>query len=216
MQSRQYKALLDDIGLKQHSGHVGIGFDQDRSSTNMLNNWERVLEDAAICGQEYVVLGWIDEKYRKTLDDYKRVIDIMNNCALKAKQYNIQFCFHNHDFEFKPVEGVIPYDLMLKGTDKELVKFELDHYWTTKAKVKSSKLIKSNPGRFPLFHLKDMKKKVTEFVEVGDGRINYAKILGLSDIAKTKYFYVEQDNTYHLSPLESIERSYNNLKMLKY
>lgn len=214
--AKQYKALLDDIGLKQHSGHIATGFGEAADSTNMSNNWERVLEDAALFGQEYIVLGWIGEPYRKTIDDYKKLIDLLNVCAEKAKSYKLQFCYHNHDFEFFTIDGQVPYDLLLNGTDKELVKFELDHYWTTKANVKSNKLIKANPGRFPLFHMKDMKKKNTEFTEVGAGRIKYPKILGMSELAGAKYFFVEQDNTYNLKPLDSIELSYKNLRSMKY
>jgi sugar phosphate isomerase/epimerase len=214
--AKQYKALIDDIGLKQHSGHVATGYGEPSDSTNMVNNWERVLEDAALMGQEYVVLGWIGDAYRKTIDDYKRLIDLMNVCAAKAKEYKLQFCFHNHDVEFIKIDGQVPYELMLKDTDKDLVKFELDHYWTERANVKSDKLIKANPGRFPLFHIKDMKKKNTEFTEVGEGRIKYPKILALSEIGGTNYFYVEQDNTYNIKPLESIERSYLNLRAMKY
>jgi sugar phosphate isomerase/epimerase len=214
--AKQYKELLSDIGLKQHSGHTSIGVGEPADSTNMLNNWDRVCEDAAMLDQKYIVLGWIGADDRKTMDDYKRHAELFNKCGEKAKEYKLQFCFHNHDFEFMPIQGQIPYDYLLANTDKELVKFELDHYWTTKAKVDSIKMIAKHPGRFPLFHIKDMAKKDTKFAEVGSGRIKYPKIFAHAEKAGMEYCFVEQDTTYGLTPLESIKKSLTYLRGMKY
>jgi sugar phosphate isomerase/epimerase len=212
---KQYKALLDDLGLNQHSGHVTLGLGQYQGNYNMLNNWDQVCEDAASIGQRYVVLGWIDADHRKTMDDYKKLAEIFNKAGETANRYQLQFAFHNHDFEFVPVEGQIPYDYLLANTNTDLVKYELDHYWTTKAKVDSMKLMKKHVGRFPLFHLKDMNKKTTDFAEVGTGRINYKKILAQGNKIGMQYFYVEQDSNHNTSPLKSVDISYRNLTKLK-
>lgn len=211
-----FKMILRDKGLKMHSGHVSTGFGQPKDSYNMMNNWEALCEDAAYMEQKYVVCGWFFPDERKTIDDYKRLAQLFNQCGAKAKEYGLQLCHHNHDFEFFPINGVVPYDILLNETDKSNVKFELDHYWTRKANVDSKKLVGKNPGRFPLFHIKDMDATPEKaFTEVGTGVIKWKDVFKLSEKAKLEYFYIEQDRTTKYTPLESIKVSFDNLTKMK-
>lgn len=211
-----FKMILRDMGLKMHSGHTSTGFGMGTDSYNMTNNWEAVCEDAAYMEQKYIVCGWFAPDERKTLDDYKRFAQLFNKCGEKAKDYGLQFCHHNHDFEFFPINGIVPYDLLLNETDKNLVKFELDHYWTRKANVESKKIIGKNPGRFPLFHIKDMDATPEKaFTEVGTGVINWKSVFKLAPKAGMEFYYIEQDSTTKMKPLESIKVSFDNLKKMK-
>jgi sugar phosphate isomerase/epimerase len=211
-----FKMILRDMGLKMYSGHTMTGFGMGKDTYNMMNNWEAVCEDAAYVGQKYIVCGWFFPDERKTIDDYKRLAQLFNQCGEKAKQYGLQFCHHNHDFEFFPINGIIPYDILLNETDKGNVKFELDHYWTRKANVDSKKIVNKNPGRFPLFHIKDMDATPEKaFTEVGTGIIKWKDVFKLSEKAKLEYFYIEQDSTKKYTPLESIKVSFDNLTKMK-
>jgi sugar phosphate isomerase/epimerase len=209
-----YQSLLNDVGLKQHSGHCSIGYGDPSANNTMTNNWEAVCDDAAFMGQKYIVLGWIHADYRKTIDEYKKMAELFNKCGEVAKKYDLQFCFHNHDFEFVKINGQLPYDVLLNETDKNNVKFELDHYWTKFANVDSIKLMKANPGRFPLFHIKDM-DKARKFAEAGSGSINFKKIFKSSKTAGMDLYFVEQDSNYAKSAMESIQQSYSYLSKLK-
>ena len=120
-------------------------------------------------------------------------------------------CYHNHDFEFVMQDGIYPYDILL-GTDKDLVKMEMDIYWVTKAGIDPIDLINKNPGRFPLLHLKDMDNTPEHsFTEVGNGTINFKNILATSAKAGLKYFFVEQDKCPG-SPFDSITKSISYIK----
>jgi sugar phosphate isomerase/epimerase len=207
--------LLDEIGLKIHSGHCSTGFGKPEGYISMSHNWEKLCEDAAFVGQKFIACGYFEPDERKTIDDYKKHAESFNKCGLIARNYGLTFCHHNHDFEFIPIDGKVPYDILLSETDESLVKFELDHYWLEKANVNVSKLIKKNKSRFPLFHIKDMDKtSERSFTEVGSGIIDWKKIFKMKENAGMELFYVEQDTCKTMEPLESIKVSFDYLKKL--
>ncbi|MBK8670032.1 MAG: sugar phosphate isomerase/epimerase [Saprospiraceae bacterium] len=211
-----FKAMLDDVGLKMWSGHTNTGFGYPEGTYSMTNKWEAVCEDAAFMGQKYIGCGYFSTEERKTIEDYKHHAALFNTCGEMAKKYNLTFFHHNHDFEFEPIAGVVPYDVLLNETDKNLVKFELDHYWTKKANVNSLKLMKKHTGRFPLWHIKDMDHTpARSFTEVGTGVIDYKAIFKSKAIDSLAFYFVEQDSNHNTSPLRSIEISFNNLRKLK-
>jgi len=211
-----FKMILNDLGLKMHSGHTATGIGTGKDSYNMSNNWEAVCEDAAFMGQKYIVCGWFSPDERKTIDDYKRIAQLFNKCGEKSKEYGLQFCHHNHDFEFFPIDVIVPYDILLNETDKNFVKFELDHYWTQKANVDSIQLMNKHTGRFPIWHIKDMDNTPSKsFTEVGSGIINYTSIFTSKAKKYMDLYFIEQDSNHKGSPLQSIDISFKNLKKIK-
>ena len=137
------------------------------------------------------------------------------------KENGIQFGYHNHNFEFGTVEGKVPYyDIFMAELDKELVTMELDIFWCTKAGQDPVEIINKYPGRFQLFHMKDMFTNeapfyttvgVTDFAPVGSGVIDFKRILAVKETAGMKYMIVEQDSTKDGKPFDAIATSVNNL-----
>jgi sugar phosphate isomerase/epimerase len=206
----EFRKALDGLGLETKSSHLGL--DILRS-----NNWENALADANLLGQKYVVCPFLAENERKTIDQYKQLCADLNKAGESAKKAGLQLAYHNHDFEFKTLEGQIPFELMLKECDANLVKLELDLYWATKAGKDPIALFKANPGRFHLWHVKDMANTAEqEFAPVGSGVIDFKKIFENSKTAGMEYFFVEQDNHKNNQPIENITSSYNYLKKLRY
>jgi sugar phosphate isomerase/epimerase len=200
-----------------YSGHAMTGNGMPQGMYSMTYKWEQYCEDAAFVGQKYIVCAYFLDSERKTADDYKKIADLFNTCAETAKKYGLQFCHHNHDFEFVPLDGQVPYDILLKRTDKDLVKFEIDHYWTRKAGVDSIQLMKDNPGRFPLFHIKDMDNTPKQaFTEVGTGVIDWKPIFAMSEKAGMDLYFVEQDVCTRMTPMESIALSFRNLNAMSF
>jgi sugar phosphate isomerase/epimerase len=214
--AKEFKALLKSLGLSAPSGHYTTGTSTAMPSAKgtLSNDWNRAVADAAEVGQQYMICAFLFPDERKTLDQYKRHIDLFNKSAEACKKSGIQFGYHNHDFEFVPIDGQVPYDLILKGTDPKLVQMELDLYWTSFAKVDALDLFKKHPGRFPMWHVKDMEKSESRtFAEVGTGSIDFKRIFAAANTAGLKHFFVEQDQTKR-PPLESIEISYKNVQKL--
>lgn len=195
--AKTFKALLKQNGLIMPSAHYRLGEEQVNGSSQkgtILNDWEKAVADAAEVGVKYMVCAYLSQTERGSLDHYKKVAEDFNKAGEVCKKAGIQLCYHNHDFEFIQEDGKYPYETILHNTDKNLVKFEMDMYWITKANQDPFALFNENPGRFPLWHIKDMDKTPErKFTEVGNGTIDFKKIFAQSKKAGLQYFFVEQD-----------------------
>lgn len=169
-------------------------------------------EDAIAAGSKYLVWAYLKAEDRTSMDDYKRHIETWNKFGEVCKETGIQFAYHNHDFEFIEFDGVKPYDVIMQETDPELVKFELDLYWITKSGNDPVAYFQKDPGRFHLWHVKDIDPADDFFAPVGQGKIDFQKIFDARETAGMKYFFVEQDATREgVSPLDTIAQSWNYL-----
>jgi len=202
----EIKAMLDRHGLVAPSVHAG-----DISP----DAWAKSLDAAHVIGHEYIVMPWIPEERRKTLDQWKAMAADFNRAATSAKAAGVQFAYHNHDFEFKTVEGKIPYDVLLAETDPNLVKMEIDLYWITKAGQDPLAYFARIPGRVPMVHVKDGKGAPDwAMTEVGSGAIDWKRIFARSQQAGIKHYFVEHDQP--ADPIASITASCAYLKKLEF
>jgi len=208
--TKEFKTMLKSLGLDPVSGHYGAGVERKDVKGTLSNDWQRAVDDAAELGQKYVNCAYLTDAERKSIDDYKKYVDLFNKSGEVAKKAGLQFGYHNHDFEFKKMDGQLPYDIIAGQTDPELVKLELDLYWIVKAGLDPVDLFKKYPGRFPLWHVKDMDKGDQSFAEVGTGSIDFKKIFDARKIAGMTHFFVEQDMAKR-PPVEAIEISFKNV-----
>ncbi len=210
-----FAKLAKQNGLTLRSGHYRLGEEQQNGADvkgTLLHDWQKAVDDASALGLSYMVCAYLSDNERKGLDHYKQVADDFNKAGEVCKKAGIQFCYHNHAFEFDKQEDKYPYDILLNQTDKNLVKMEMDLYWITKAGQDPMKIFNEHPGRFPLWHVKDMDKTPEKsFAEVGSGTIDFKEIFKHTDKAGMKYFFVEQDKTPG-NPFDSITKSYNYIK----
>jgi sugar phosphate isomerase/epimerase len=180
---------------------------------DLKNNPEKVIAEAEEIGIPYIVIGWFPEKERKTIRQYEELAVLFNKFGKACKARGIQFAYHNHDFEFRPLNGKVPYDVLLDKMEPGLVKMELDLYWIAKAGKDPLTYFKQYPGRFPLCHVKDMGPDSAQSMQdVGKGIIDFPAIFRKRDLAGLKHFIVEHDNP--SDPLASIRNSYQYLKKL--
>lgn len=206
--AQSLRTMLDRLGLTAPSSHLGVGA--------LRGDWNRHLDQAATVGQKYVVVAYMPGDQRRTLDDWKRLAALFNKAGETAKTKGIQFAYHNHDFEFVPIDGKVPYDLLLAETDPQLVALELDLYWITKAGRDPLSYFAKWPGRFPMVHVKDMDATPQRlFTPVGKGTIDFAKIFKRARQAGIKHYFYEQDDT-EGSPFDAARVSYNYLRALTY
>lgn len=203
----EFKKMTDDMGMAIISSHTGV----EVKGVDMSN--ARKLADAhAELELKYVVKPWLVEERRVSADSYKKVADELNKIGEVMKERGLQFGYHNHDFEFETVDGQIPFDILLSNTDKDLVTFEIDLYWIKKGGKNVLDYFKKYPGRFGLFHIKDMDDtEEAYFTEVGSGIIDFSKIFAQKDLAGMKYFFVEIDECRNYSSLESVKISFDYL-----
>ncbi len=203
---KEFKMLLNENDLKAPSGH----YDMDKifvdGSTEDLKSY---IEAANTIGNEYLTVPYLGENLRKSLDDYKKVAAGLNTAAELCKASGLNLAYHNHDFEFIKYDGNTGYQIILTETDPKLVKLELDLYWVHRSGVDPIQLFKDHPGRFPMWHIKDMDKADPKLnTEIGSGTIDFKKIFENRDLAGLKYPFLEQEN-FSLDPYESIKKSFN-------
>ena len=215
MNAAAFSKLLKQNGLIIPSSHYRLGEDKEKGQDvkgTLLHGWDKAVDDAAAAGIKYMVCAWLSEQERGNIDHYKYIAEQLNKAGQRCKKSGIQLCYHNHDFEFDAQGGTLPYDILLNLTDKNLVKMELDLYWVSKAGKDPLALFNQHPGRFPLWHVKDMDNTARHaFTEVGNGVINFKKLFTQADKAGLKYFFVEQDQTPG-DPFDSIAKSVNYIK----
>jgi sugar phosphate isomerase/epimerase len=206
---KDVRAILDRLHLDAPSSHIG-------QPVAVTQNWQKTIDDAKIMGHKYLVIAWIDPKDRTKLDDYKKFADWFNTAGETARKSDVRLAYHNHDFEFAPIDGQLPYDLLLERTDPKLVAMEMDLFWVTKGGKNPLDYFNRFPGRFEMVHVKDMDASPDQkMVDVGQGKIDFARIFAQEKKAGIKYFFVEHDNPAP-SALGSAKVSYDYLKRLKF
>jgi sugar phosphate isomerase/epimerase len=205
--AKDFKKILADNGLKAPSGHYDFNsFIRDNNDDFL----KACIECANQLGSEYITVPYLDEQLRSNIDSYKRIAQKINEAATLCKQSGLKLAYHNHDFEFKNFGNLTGYDILLQETDKKLVDFELDLYWVVRSGKDPLQMFKANPGRFTMWHVKDMDKSKTEWnTEVGEGSINFKDIFAQAKQSGMKHFFVEQETNYSPNPLESVKKSWD-------
>jgi sugar phosphate isomerase/epimerase len=232
---KEFAAMVKDAGMNWRSAHVGGApftmenimkmaktaedsariqkmAEQFKNRPKMLNlkdNYQQLADDAAEGGISYLVCSSIPVS---TLDEIKTAVDVFSKTGEACKKNGVQFAYHNHTTEFDEVEGHRPFDYILNNTDKDLVKMELDLAWATKAKQDPVELFKLHPGRYPLWHVKDLDKNTMNPAEVGTGIVDFKHAFDNAQESGMKYFFVEQDGA--PQPLQNVTNSYNYLKKM--
>ncbi len=211
----EFKKLANSLGLGILSSHVLVG-----AQGVPLENSIKMAEDHEKLGVKYCVQSWVVEEARKTIASYQRMVAEWNQIGRIMKEHGIQFGYHNHNFEFATLEGKVPfYDIFMTEMDRNLITMELDLFWAIKAGQNPVEIFNRYPGRFQLFHMKDMYTReapffstsTIDFAPVGAGVINFKEILEAKNIAGMKYMIVELDSTKDNKPFDAIQTSIANL-----
>jgi len=211
LEPKAFSALLKNHGLVSSSGHYGM--DQLLKDGN-YDELKTYIDAAGTIGSTYVTMPYMNADVRSTSDQYKSIADKMNKAGEMCKAAGLKFAYHNHDFEFdKLSDGSVGYDILLKNTDPALVNFELDLYWAVRAGRDPLTLFAEHPGRFVMWHVKDMKKGDPKMqTEVGNGSINFSKIFAAAKQSGVKSFFMEQEDNYVPDLFGSVAQSARYIK----
>ena len=198
----EVKKILDANNLKAPSGHYNLGsFLYDGN----LEEVKAAIEAAQILKNEYLTVPWVDEPYR---NDFHKIAARLNEAGEMCAAAGLKLAYHNHDFEFQKHNGIKGYEILLKETDRNLVSFELDLYWVVRSGNDPIKLFRENPGRFKLWHVKDMDKVNPALnTEIGSGSVDFKTIFKEVKQSGMKHFFVEQENNYNPNAFEAIKTS---------
>lgn len=204
MSNTDFKKYLDDLGTTYVSSHCDISKD-----------FERKAAEAAAIGMKYLICPY--KGAQKKMDDYKKFADEFNQKGEICKKNGIRFAYHNHDYTFKELEGQLPQDVLMNSTDPALVDYELDMYWVVAAGQDPEAWLKKYPNRFKLCHVKDRTKGATDAADsctLGEGSIDYQKILKTAKQTGMEYYIVEQEKYTGTTPLKAAEANAAYMKKI--
>ena len=203
LQPKEIKKIVSDLGMTLRSGHVHV--DKD---------WQRSIDGAAEAGQDYLICSSLPSK-GQTVDNYKKVAETFSKAGEDCKKSNIIFGYHNHEYEFEKENGQVLYDVLLSSTDPQLVIWELDLGWVVASGNDPLAYFNKFPGRFPLWHLKDMDVQKQQSTEFGKGQIKVLEILKNAKKSGVKHIFVEQEE-YASTALESMKYDFDYLQKLDF
>ncbi|MGI9549838.1 MAG: sugar phosphate isomerase/epimerase family protein [Aurantibacter sp.] len=190
----EMKKACEDLGMSLKSGHVGLD-----------DNFQRTMEEAVASGQPYLICSSMPSR-GQTVDNYKKVAEAFNKAGEDCKKLGLKFGYHNHEYEFESDNGSVLYDVLMDHTDPDLVHMELDLGWVIVGGKDPLDYFKKYPGRFPLWHLKDMNMTTKESTEFGKGGLDIKTMMQNQELSGVEHIFIEQEE-YASTPLESMKHN---------
>jgi sugar phosphate isomerase/epimerase len=201
------RAMLDRHGLVAPSAHV--------DPAQLRTAPEPLLDAAAALGHRWVIVAWLPPAEHRTVEAWSRRAEEFNRFGELAKSRGLRFAYHNHDFEFAPLDRGIGMDALLAGTDPALVDFELDLFWIAKAGHDPIAYLRKANGRIPMVHVKDMDASPERrMVDVGAGSLPFARIFAAGAALGLKHWFVEHDEP--RDPFATAATSFRYLDALRW
>lgn len=197
----EMKSVCKDLEMNLKSGHVHLD-----------DKWQQTMEEAVESGQEYLICSSMPSN-GQSVDNYKKVAEEFNKAGEACKKLNLKFGYHNHEYEFESENNQVLYDVLLNNTEADLVHMELDLGWVITAGKDPLDYFKKYPGRFPLWHLKDMDMDKKESTEFGKGGLDIPAMMAHRKESGVKHIFIEQEE-YATNPLDSMKHNMAFLKNL--
>ena len=209
MTNKEFKKYMDELGMTIVSSHCNINSD-----------FETKAAQAGEIGMKYLICPSLGGA-NKSIDDFKRAVDKFNACGDICKKNGLRFAYHNHGYSFEQMEGQLPQDILMQGTNKDTVDFEMDIYWVVTAGADPIAWFEKYPGRWKLCHVKDRRKAAEPkdhdaSIDLGIGDIDFKKILKAGKSKGLEYFIVEQERYDNSTPLKSAEVDAAYMKKFKF
>ena len=207
-EARRFKQLMADRGLTSTSGHYDLFRYLNQPLSALQGYVAKCIEGALALEQNFITWPWLEPDSR-TIDHFKKLAERLNLIGEQIRKAGLGLAYHNHDFEFIDHNGQSGYEILIRDTDPDLVKIQLDLFWSThSSKLSAHELFQQQPGRFVMWHIKDMDKhNRNRYTELGNGRIDFTKIMPDAKLAGLQYYYVEQGDHFAVNPMRSIATS---------
>lgn len=205
----ELKKMVSDLGMKVTSSHVGQAYNKEKEA-EVMGWWDQAIDAHNELGVKYMIQPWMPVNDQTTLDDLKTYCDYFNTVGYKTAAASMAFGYHNHDFEFKNVEGQRIYDYLLNNTSKNHVFFQMDVYWVAQGGADPVEYMQKYADQMKVLHIKDEK-------EIGRSKqIDYKPIFDQMYANNIKDYYVEVERYSENDPVASVTESFNFLNDANY
>jgi sugar phosphate isomerase/epimerase len=209
--AKEFAAMVNDLGMKWIGNHVGGLPRAPRAGaapaptlspevaaaraaagqrTNLRDNLQQIVDEAAEAGCTWVMCA---SSAISTMDEIKKTTEIFVKVGEEARKNGLKFAYHNHQSEFDEIEGISAYNYVLGNTSKDEVFMEIDLAWATQAGMDPVEMFKEYPGRFPLWHVKDIDPATNRPTSVGKGKVDFKRIFTNSQLSGVQHTFIEQD-----------------------
>ena len=214
----QFRQELDRAGLRATAMHVGY--------ERLRDDLPGVIAEAKVLGAQSVGTAWIPHPTGPiTVAIARQTAADFNRWGRALREQGLRFFYHIHGYEFQPDGGLLPMEVLMRETDPEAVKFEIDVFWAALPGVDPAALIRQYPDRWELMHIKDMKQGVVRNVHtgsappdetevpVGSGQIDYRAVLKAAQDVGLERYYIEDET---LDPFAAIAQSIRWLETVEF
>ncbi len=209
MDPEEFKALVENNGMKYLGAHSGMAIPDSGGWQSLMPWWDKCIATHKAAGAEYIVQPFMGNSGYASLAGLSDYCDYFNAVGEKCNAAGLRFGYHNHNNEFKELEGEVIYNYMLENTDPENVMFQLDIYWIYKGGSDPMDYFDKYADRIESVHIKDEK-------ELGaSGEIDFSPVLDMAQSIGTKYYVVEVEH-YNFDPVVSVEKSLDYLKEINF
>ena len=222
-EAKEFRKVLDDLGLKMPAGHTVMGKNHwDAVLNDFTDAWKYTVEDAAYMGQKYVISPWMDESMRLTYDDLVRYLDVFNLCGDLCQKSGMKFGYHNHWAEFtEELNGMKLFDIMMQKLDVNKVVMQLDIGNMYIGGAKALDVISQYPGKFEMIHVKDEiavdTEEKYESAILGKGIIPVKEVLDICrKTGGTKVYIIEQESYQGKDPMACMKENFDIMKKWGY
>lgn len=202
----EFKQVLDDLNLTTTSGHYGFS-DYFHATEAELNRFvDQCIHASNILDAPYITWPWVHPE-RRNAESFKRLADKLNHIGEQVRAAGLNFAYHNHGYEFQNWGGTTGHEILMKITDKNLVKLQMDMYWVVHSGKTPKELVDQQPGRYTMWHIKDMDKITRDYSELGNGSIDYTKLLPDPLKSGLEFYYIEQGGNFAVNSIKSVATS---------
>ena len=196
--AQEYKALLDDLGLKVSGAHIGVG--------DLTNNFEGTIADAKVLGIPTVIIPWMGAE--EGANGWDKVGQALQPIGEKVKAEGLKFAYHNHAHEFEG--GGL--DALYAATDPSVVQAELDLAWVHIGGQDPAAYVRKYAGRIPAVHLKDYDPAQTpQWRPAGTGILDFDAILAACRETNIEFGVIELDQS-PADPIDAVRESFEFFK----
>lgn len=205
--SLEFKQILDDLNLSVSSGHYGFSSYLEKSEDDLKRFVDQCIIGAKTLDSKYITWPWIAPEQR-TIDNFKLMSKKLNLIGEQITKAGIGFAYHNHGYEFEEHDGESGFEIIMNETDPSLVKLQMDMYWVIRSsKYTPKELISAQLGRYVMWHIKDMDKVSRDYTELGNGSIDYVKLLPDPNKSGLEFYFIEQGGNFSDDSMKSASDS---------
>ena len=207
----EFKAILDELGLSTSSGHYGFATLMEASPAEVEAYVTKCIAAAKTLESSYLTWPFVLAEYRNPAG-FERLAELLNQIGQQVTEAGLGFAYHNHGYEFEDWSGTTGFDILLAKTNPNWVKLQLDLYWAVHSGKTPKELVAAQPGRYVMWHIKDMHKESRDYTEMGQGSIDYTRMLPDPKKAGLQYYYIEQGDNFAVNSMESAKTSIDYVK----